>query len=153
MSLIQFEERKERICMTAIYLAVESYQRGFIHIEDFFDDAKLAVETTFRFFDFGFRLICDGAAPERLRLCLEMEKMKWIKDPNSTAEDLQLIVLTEHLLHSISQGKLDLTEELCRSLIPNKNQDIFEIFEALALEIKGLNRLVEFLSHGKKINE
>lgn len=131
MNTKTLEERKEIICMTAIYLAVTSYQIGFIELETYFDEGKLSEEKTFSFFDYGFKLICDGTAPEIVCLKLEMEKMKWIKDQGTSADDLQLIVLTEHLLHTIREGNIDLTEDLCRAIAVNKRREISQIYDTL----------------------
>lgn len=113
--------------MSAIHLAITSYQTGFVGLENYFDSELISEDNTNAFFNYGINLICDGATPERLALLLEIEKMKWIKTPDSTVDDLEIIAIVEHFLKAIHAGKIDLVVELCSVILPNKRKTFHQI--------------------------
>jgi hypothetical protein len=51
-------------------------------------------------------LISQGKDPDRLRLLMECEKCKWIRDLNKSENDLQLITIIQHSLPLIQDHQI-----------------------------------------------
>lgn len=100
MSLHSFDSRKFMLAQIVIESLNIFKKYGIFSLEDMFKE-RFNDLVEFSFFKKGIGLIVDGYSTEHIQFSMELEKIKCIKSPSISEEDLQLISICEKLIPCI----------------------------------------------------
>lgn len=87
------------------HILIRMIDKGSIFLSNYINENNLNGDI-YIFLQKGLLLISEGKDPDRLRLLMECEKCKWIRDLNKSENDLQLITIIQHVLPLIQEHQI-----------------------------------------------
>jgi hypothetical protein len=87
------------------HILISLIDNDYISFSNYINENNLN-DDIYAFLQKGLLLISQGKDPDRLRLLMECEKCKWIRDLNKSENDLQLITIIQHSLPLIQDHQI-----------------------------------------------
>ncbi len=124
-----FIDSTNELLFHCAHILIRMIDKGTISISDYINEKNLN-EDIYTFLQKGLLLISEGKDPDRLRLLMELEKCKWIRDLNKSENDLQLITIIQHVLPLMQTHQIFSFLTIVDEFVDRKNRSyLYDLFQ------------------------
>lgn len=111
------------------HILIRLIDNGYISFSNYINENDLN-DDIYIFLQKGLLLISQGKDHDRLRLLMECEKCKWIRDLNKSENDLQLITIIQHVLPLIQTHQISSFLMTADEFVHRKNRGyLYDLFQ------------------------